>query len=238
MALFVLTDAIVWAHDLDVTGNTNKVTLKTTSDDKEANVFGMAGYKQRVAGFESVELAVAGYADTTAVPDSSIFAGLGVLDRVITVAPASVAGSVGYLLQGTQFTYEQLGAAGDVSPFSFTAKGSNKLGLARGQLALPKQVVSGTGAFAGVNLGNSVGKLLFASLHVFGTPGTTVTVAVEAGTSNSFPVPHLQATIGPITTGGGSFIVPVSLLVTDPWFRFNVTAITGSFVMGGAIGVR
>lgn len=238
MSIFILTDAVIWAHDFNLTTNTNKTTLKTASDDKEANVFGMAGYKQRVAGLESVELSVNGYASNTGDVDASLFPGLGVPDRLHSAAATSTAGSTAYFFQGALLDYERLGAVNEVAPLSLDAKGSNATGLMRGQVALPSQLVNATGSFTGVNLGSAFGKRIYAGLHIFGTPGTTVTLVVESAPTNAFASTTTQITLGPLTTAGGTFTSGGPVLQTDPWWRYRVTAITGSFTMAGSLAIR
>lgn len=240
MAVFTLTDAVIWVHDQDVTGNSNKATLKTSVDDLDATVFGGGGFKARVGGLRDVELAVEGYADTGAGPDAAAFAALGVSDRAHTVAPTSAAGSVAYLFQAGEFGYETFGGVGEVAPFTLTAKATNKVGVARGQVAKAKGVVSATGALgSGLNLGaGGAGKYLYATLHAFAV-GTTVTVIIQSDTTSGFAAPTTRATIGPITTAGGTFMTRVDAsAITDTWWRFNVSAITGSFTLGGALAIQ
>lgn len=240
MAIFVLTDAVIWVHDQDLTGTSNKVSLKTSVDDQDATVFGGGGYKARVGGLREVELSVEGYADTTATPDAAAFAALGAADRPYTVAPASPAGSVAYLFQAAEFTYEQLGAVGEVAPYKAEAKGTNKVGVARGQIAKAKAAVSSTGALgSSLNLGaGGAGKWLYATLHVF-SAGTTITVVVQSDTTSGFAAPTTRATLGPITATGGTFLTRVDAsAITDTWWRFNVSAITGSFTVGAALAIQ
>lgn len=240
MAIFTLTDALIWVHDQDITGSSNKLALKTMVEDKDVTVFGGGGYKARVGGLRDVELAVDGFADTTAAPDAAAFATLGIADRAHTVAATSTAGSVAYLFQAGEFSYEQYGAVGDAAPFTFGSKGSNKVGVARGQLAKAKGAVSATGALgSGLNLGaGAAGKWLYATLHAFAA-GTTVTVIVQSDTTSGFGAPTTRATIGPITAVGGTFMTRVDAsAITDTWWRMNVSAITGSFTLGGAIAVQ
>lgn len=240
MGIFTLTDAVIWVHDQDVTGSSNKLALKTTVEDKDVTVFGGGGYKARAGGLRDVELAVDGYADSAAGPDAAAFAALGVADRAHTVAATSTAGSVAYLFQAGEFSYEQLAAVGDVAPFTFDSKGTNKVGVARGQLAKAKGVVSATGVLgSGLQLGaGGAGKFLYATLHAFAV-GTTVTVIIQSDTTSGFAAPTTRATIGPITTAGGTFLTRVDAsAITDTWWRMNVSAITGSFTLGGALAIQ
>lgn len=241
MAVFVLTDALILAHDQDLSGQSNKVTLKTMADEKDATTFGQGGYRVKVGGLKTVDLDLSGYQDSSAVPDAAAFAALGVADRAYTVAAANVTGQTAYLFQAGEFEYDQGDAVGNLAPFDAKAKGTNIVGVARGQLAKPKGVVSATGVLGGgVNLGaGGAGKFLYATLHVIGTPGTTVTVIVQSDTTSGFAAPTTRATIGPITTAGGTFMTRVNAAAfTDTWWRFNVSAITGSFTLAGSLAIQ
>lgn len=240
MANFTLTDALILTHDQDLSGISNKVTVKTMAAELDVTTFGPGGYRNRIGGLRGVDLAASGYQDTTAAPDAAAFAALGVADRAYTVAAANVAGQTAYLFQAGEFTYDLGDAVGNAAPFTTDAKGTNVVGVARGQLARPKGAVSATGALgSGVNLGaGAAGKFLYATLHAL-TVGTTVTVIVQSDTASNFPAPTTRATFAAITALGGTFLPRVSVAaVTDTWWRFNVSAITGTFTLAGAIAIQ
>jgi hypothetical protein len=241
MAIFVLTDAVILAHDQDLSGISNKVTLKATVDERDVSTFGQGGYRAKLGGLKMVSLDVNGFQDSAAAPDAAAFAALGVADRAYTVSAANVVGQPAYLFQAGEFAYDQGDAVGNAAPFTAQSKGTNAVGVARGQLAKTKGVVSATGVLgSGVNLGaGGTGKFLYATLHVIGTPGTTVTVIVQSDTTSGFGAPTTRATIGPITTAGGTFMTRVNAAaITDTWWRFNVSVITGSFTLAGALALQ
>lgn len=239
MATFVLLDATSHVHGYDFSGDSNKVALKSTVDAPESTVFGSGGYKSRKGGLRSVDYEVNGYWDS--LPDAQGFNDLGVSDRAVTVsASGTTETSVAYLFQAGQFEYEAFGDVGAMNPFKVKMMSTNKVGVVRGQLAKAKANVSSTGATGtGCNLGaGGAGKFLYATLHLFSV-GTTVTVIVQSDDNSGFTTPTTVATIGPLTTVGGTFITRVDAsAITDNWFRFNVSAITGTFSMSGAIGVQ
>lgn len=241
MANFVLTDAVILAHDQDISGSSNKVGLKVMADDKDVTVFGGGGYRLSLGGLKTVSFSVDGYQDSAAGPDAAAFAALGVADRAYTVAAANVATQPAYLFQAGEFDYDLGDAVGNVAPFTAASKGTNSVGVARGQLAKSKGVVSATGALgSGVNLGaGGAGKFLYATLHVFSPIGTTVTVIIQSDTTSGFGAPTTRATIGPITTLGATFMTRVNATAfTDTWWRMNVSAITGSFTLAGALAIQ
>lgn len=237
MALLLTRDSSTWIHDTDFSQQLKKVVLKTSADEKDSTTFQPpGGYRSRVGGLRDVEFSVDGFWDSA--PDATAFAGLGVADRVITVSPEGAETKTAYLLQAGRFDYEAFGQVGEIVPFVFAMKGTNANGVVRGQMAINKATFSTTGAKgSGVNLG-AVGasQFLYATLHAFAV-GTTVTVTVQSDTSNAFAAPTTRATIGPITATGGNWMARIAGPITDTWYRFNVTIITGSFSLAGAIGV-
>lgn len=245
MAIFTLTDALILAHDQDLSGQSNKTQLKVSVEEKDASVFGQQGWQGVVGGLKKADLSASGFQSAASsapdgVLDAAAFAALGVADRAWTVAAANSATQPAFLAQLGHFTYEQFDAVGEVAPYSIGAKGTNKNGVARGQLCKAKGSVAATGVLgSGVNLGaGGVGKFLYATLHVQ-TAGTTVTVIIQSDTSGAFGAPTTRATIGPITAVGATFMVPVSIAaVTDTWWRMNVSAITGTFSLAGALAIQ
>ena len=240
MAIFTLTDALILAHDQDLSGQSNKTALKLSVADLDSSTFGQGGWQGVAGGLKSVALSADGFQDPSAVLDTALFAALGVGDRAWTVAAANVAAQPAYLFQAGNFDYSQFDQVGALAPFSVSAKGTNKNGAIRGQLAKPKGSVAATGALgSGVNLGaGGAGKSLYATLHAFAPAGTTVTVIIQSDTTSGFGAPTTRATIGPITTVGGTFMVPVPITaVTDTWWRMNVSAITGTFTLAGALAI-
>ena len=99
--------------------------------------------------------------------------------------------------------------------------------------------VSATGATGtGVQVGTvAAGQYLYASFHVF-TAGTTITAVLESDNASNFATAATQMTFGPYTTTGGRWGVRVAGPITDDYYRFRITTITGSFVIAGAAGIR
>lgn len=237
MATFAFDDATIWVAGYDFTTDLNQITLNISAEELDSTTFGAGGFRSRVGGLRSVDAQLAGFWQST--PDSEAFTNLGgTTDRVVTVAPDSAETTPAYLFQAKQFTYEAFGSVGDLTPFTLGAMGSNGVGVVRGQVAKAKGNVSATGATgSGVNLG-AVGasQYLYATLHVF-TAATTLTVIVESDDNGSFTTPTGRGTFGPVTTTGGTWMTRVAGPITDTWWRFNVTGITGTFQIAGAIAI-
>lgn len=238
MAVFVLTDATTWVHGYDFTTDTNKVMLKPSVDAQDSTTFGGGGYRSRKPGLRNIDFELAGFWDSA--PDLQVFGNLGTVDHAVTSSATSTETSVAYMFQAGRFEYEAFGSVGDMTPFNVKMLGTNYVGLVRGQMAKAKGNVSATGAIgSGLNLGaGGAGKFLYATVHIF-TAGTTVTLIIQSDDNSGFTTPTTVATVGPLTTTGGTFMTRVDAsAITDNWFRFNVSAITGTFSLAGAIGVQ
>lgn len=240
MAEFVLTDAIIWVDGFDFTGHSNKLSVKPSVEEKDSTVFGLGGYRRRRGGLKNIEMGAEGFADDTATPDAEAFASLGLADRAVTVGAFSTEGLVCFACQATHFAYESYGEVGELAPYTLDLKGTNKDGLVRARVAKAKGNVSATGVLgSAVQAGTGgAGKKLYATVHVF-SAGTTITAQVQSDDTAGFASPTTRATIGPITTKGGTFLAPVDAAgISDDWWRFNVSAITGTFSVAGAIAVQ
>lgn len=239
-APFPLIDCTLWIDDYDFTGDSNKLKVAGMAAPEDSTVFGGGGYRRRTGGVKDVSVAASGFLTMGAGEvEADLFPDLGTADRVITASPTGLAGSVAYLLRATKFDLELLGQHGQLAPWSMNALCSNSQGLLRGQVSRAKGTVSATGALgSGVQLG-AVGaaQYLYGSLHIFGTPGTTVTVVLESDDNAGFSSATTRATLGPLTTAGGNWVTRVAGAITDDYFRYRVTAITGTFTIGGAIAV-
>lgn len=241
MATFALKDCTAWIHGYDFTGDSNEIALNADVEGLDATVFG-ATYRARQGGLRSVEAELSGLwqSATSAAVDPEVFPDLGTADRVCTVSPTgSTETSVAYMFQAGKFGMEMLGKVGDLAPFNLSLMGTNGVGMVRGQVAKARGNVSATGAIgSGVNLG-AVGasQYLYGTFHVFGTPGTTITLVLESDDANTFASATTRATIGPVTTAGGTWATRVAGSITDTWFRYRVTAVTGTFNVAGAIGI-
>lgn len=236
MASFALTSPVIYVHDTDFTGFSNKVLLDTSAAVLDVTPFGSTAVK-RIGGLKSAALDFSGFWEST--PDLSHFTDLGVAARVATVSPTGVELDPAYFMQAGRFKYDQFGKVGDAAPFAVSMLQTDDVtGLLRGQLAKTKGNVSATGQLGSImtTLG-AVGatQFLYAAFHVF-TAGTTITVQVQSAVTN-FATITTRATIGPITTAGGTFLTRVAGPITDTFWRLNVSNITGTFSVAGAVAI-
>lgn len=241
MASFSLLDATTWIAGYDFTTNLNEISLNATAEDLDATTFGGGGYRARKGGLKTIESSIAGFWEsaTTDAPDPQIFTNIGVADRVVTMANDDAEASTAYMFQAGKFSYDMFGEIGSLTPFNVSIMGTNAAGLIRGQVAKAKATVNATGATGtGVQLGNvGAAQFLYATFHIFGTPGTTITAVVQSDDNGAFSSATNRITFGPLTAAGGTWGARVAGPLTETHYRFNITAITGSFSVAGAIGI-
>lgn len=240
MTEFILKDCTTYVGGYDFTTDVNKMAVKADVEDKDSTTFGNSGWKARVGGLRDVSMDLEGFwqSATAGAVDPEAYPNLGVADRAVTISPTGQAGDVAYFFQGGSFNYEMFGSVGDVTPFTLGHKSTSKYGLVRGQMTKAKGLVSATGAMGSpVQLGAVASdQYLYAVVHVF-SAGTTITLKIESDNASNFASPTDVATLSAITTTGGTWVTRVAGPLTDTYFRFNATGITGSFTLAAAIGI-
>jgi hypothetical protein len=127
MAATVLTDAILWANDYNLTSVTHQIALNASVKEQDVTAFGGNGYVAMIGGLRQVTAEVHGYWD--APPDLSIYNSIGTFDLPVTIAPTSTEGSTAYMFQSARTKYDMFGKVGDAIPFNYSATGSNTVGL-------------------------------------------------------------------------------------------------------------
>lgn len=240
MPLVSLTDAYCYCAGYDFTTDTNSATLNTDVAQLDATTFGSGGWQELAGGLKTSALSWAGFWQAAATGDQAVdnqaFASLGT-SQVYTFGAVETENQPAYMLNAMKSQYVLGGTVGDLAPFSLAANAATPDGTIRGRLAKARGTVSAVGQLGTeLNLGAlTSSQFLYATFHVF-SPGTTITVALQSDDSSAFTTPTVQATIGPLTTSGGTWVPRIAGPLTDTWYRFVVTAITGSFTVAGAIG--
>lgn len=239
MAALSLLDVQAYVHSHDFTCDSNQAQVDMTVAALDGSTFCSNGWTDLVPGVKSVSLSLAGFWQASADSvDASGYADLGVINRTITLAPNKVDGSVAYLFRAGHFSYSLLGTHGELAPFNLSANGTSGVGVVRGRLAVAKAEVTTTGAIGTDVTLPALGATdtAYASLHLLGTAGTTITVVLESDADDTFASATTRATFGPLTATGGNW-ASVAGAVTDTSWRFRVTAITGTWQVAAAVGV-
>ncbi|GAA2092316.1 hypothetical protein [Actinomadura alba] len=242
MGTFAFKDLVTLVGGYDFTTDLREASLDAPMDALEGTAFGSSARSRR-AGFEDVEASLSGWwqAGTGLVDEQAFNTLTGV--RAVTQVPLGTEGSTAFLYQARSFTYTVGGDIGELLPFELAmqgGKGNGNPGLIRGMYAKARGSVSATGAIgSAVNLGAPIaGQYVYATLHVLAA-GTTITVQVQSDDSAGFASPTTRATIGPITAAGGTWMTRVAgPFAGETHWRFNVSAVTGTFAVAGAIGIK
>jgi hypothetical protein len=241
MAPVALTNAFIYVDSHDFTGDGNQLSLDCEGQANDRTTFRSEGWREYNMATKTSSLNVAGFwqAGADSVDEWS-FTNFGSAGRVTTIADVETEGLPAFMLQAMNHNYQFLGQHGENAPFTLQGGCSDGTGVVRGFLAKEWGTVSATGATGtALNLG-AVGasQFLYATFHVFGTPGTTITGVVESDDANTFASATTRITFGPYTTAGGRWGTRVAGSITDTWYRLRITAITGTFTIACAIGIQ
>lgn len=239
MAVEALLNAFAYVAGHDFTTDTNQGQLAMEATALDATVFRSGGWQENAYGLRNFSFSYSGFwqsAASDSVDDES-FGDLAI-PRAHTWGIKETEGSPAWMFNSAKTSYQLGGEVGPLAPFTVQSNGSDKYGCIRGQLAKAKGAANATGLLGSVVQLGAVGaaQFLYATFHVF-SAGTTITVQVQSDDNAGFTAPTTVATIGPLTTRGGTFMPRVAGPITDTYYRFNVSAVTGTFVAAGAIGI-
>lgn len=242
MGQHVITNGVIYLGSHDLTGEANEVRLAMAAAAKNCTTFGSGGSEEYKAGLKTGDLEIATYwqagADTV---DEYAAANLGVMDQVASWTQTGVAGDACYFGRFGKVAYKLGGTIGEMAASRLTGKNSQGQGVVRGLLAAAKQSKSATGQLGSIlNLGApSASQYVYAILHTFGTAGTSITVQVQSDDAAGFSSPTTRGTIGPVTTATGTWLARVAGPFSgETHWRLNISAITGTWTVAGAIAVQ
>lgn len=250
MAVLALTNAFLYIDNHDFTGDTNELMLAANATALDCSNFRSNGWHQFVGGEKDSKLDFKGFWQSATLDsvDTDGFPDLAVSNLVATAGDMETETQPVVMWRLAKLSYQAFGQLNTVTPFSLSGSGTDSTGVIHGlggasitaALAKAMGTVNATGALgSGLNLGAvSSTQKVYGTFHIFGTPGTTVTVVLESATAGSFAGATTRATLGPLTTAGGTWVTPISGAITDTWWRYRVTAITGTFTVAGAIGIQ
>lgn len=248
MAL-VLLDVRVFAGAADLSGQSSKLELDDTIEDKDVSNFASGGAKEVLGGMETVSIAGEGQweAGDPGRIDDEVWASrrvLGAWTMGATSVSDTAAGGVAYLAKALRTQFTILGAIGDVAPWSANATGTWP--LVRGVFAHPSGVArtaSGTGT--ALNLGAvGAGQRLYASLHVLSVAGSapTIDVIVASDSVEAFTgTPETRLSFAQASAPTGEILRTAAGAHADAWYRaeWTISAAGGeSFLFVTAIGIE
>lgn len=240
MAITPLLNSVIYIGGFDFTAQTNKGLFGAEAEVLDATTFGGDGWKEGKGGDKTFEASVDGLwnSDTTGAVDPEVFPRLGIPDEVVTVGPPGDEGGPCYLCQASKLKYSLFGERGQLIPFTLGMAGSNSVGAVRGRVAAAKQTVDATGVLGSVLALGAVGadEFLYAAVHVFAAE-TDITLIVESDDDPGFASATTQATIGPLTATGGTWMTRVAGPFTDDQWRVSVSDIDGEFEIAVSLAI-
>lgn len=244
MTTLPILNAFLYCDDWDATADANQLLIRGSQPPLPGTTFRNAGFEVvGNSGVKKLDVGFNGYwsAATAAAQDPQSFNQLGTPNRVFTAGIAETETALAFIWKGGQYNYQWLGQYNTSAPFSLATKPTEGLaGMVRGQLAAALQSKAATGQLGSIcQLGAPTAtQFVYASLHVQ-TAGTTITVQVQSDDSGAFSSPTTRGTFGPITAVGGNYLARVAgPFVGETHWRLNISAITGTFSVAGAIAVQ
>jgi len=245
VAPVAILTAFAYIDGWDATGDSKMLSIGGKAVELDSSTFrsviNSGGWGDVTGGLKALDMGVDGWWNAaTGQVDPELFAALGASNRVVTAGIAETETGVAHLLRGNNTSYQAFGQHGTLAPFSAGFKASDgAAGLVRGQLAKAKGNVSGTGVLGSVvQLGAPTStQRVYCTVHIFSI-GTSITLQLQSDTAAGFPSPTTQATIGPLTTTGGTWTTVAGPLVGETHWRLNISAITGTFNIAAALGVQ
>lgn len=243
MAPNAILAAFMFVDEWDATGDSNAMNFSGTQPPLEGTTFRSGGWEETGgSGLKKLDFGFDGFwsSATTTSQDPESFDNLGTANRTFTAGIAETETSPCFIWKGGQFDYTAFGEINTSAPFSIQSVGTDGIGAVRGQLAAAKQTKAATGQLgSGCLLGAPTSlQYVYASLHLFSV-GTTITVQVQSDDNSGFTSATTRATFGPLTTVGGNYLTRVAgPFAAETYWRLNISAITGSFSLAGAIAVQ
>jgi hypothetical protein len=247
MAKTILTNARLFAVGLDVTSQSNEVSLTSEVEDKDTTTYGSNGWTEVVGGLRSAEVMAKGFweAGSADLVDDATWAALGAAAGSLTVAPVGAAdGALAYVGQVMQMAYRVGDAVGEVAPWELSGHGHGTIG--RGVIAHPPGTArAASGVGTSINLGAvAAGQRLIAAVHVLSVSSTlSITPRIETDTATGFPSATTPTGLtGTAATNAnspqGQFLSSDGSALTDTWQRAAwTTSGSGSALFVVAIAI-
>jgi hypothetical protein len=234
----------MWMGGYDLGPDLTQMGLNVSWAPLDDSRFGMTARSRR-GGLQDVQASANGFHQVgVGLVDAELWSQFSETTQVVTQTPSGSAGDVAYFHQAKKFTQSLFGNVGELAPFTIGAqgvRGSGTLsaGAIRGRLLVPKGNVSATGVAGSVYQIGAAGssQYVYAAVHVF-SAGATITLQLQSDSASNFPSATTVATIGPLTTTGGTWMTRVAGPITDDYWRINVSAITGTFNIAVAAGIQ
>lgn len=241
MSAIVVTDAILFAGEFDLSGHLNSVNADVEFAEKDQTVFG-DGASNFLAGLQSWSVAYEGFLDYAAdASDEAVAALNGTSGIPLTISATRADGDVAYLGRGFKPGLTRSTQVGEIAKLTGNFTASSGEGLVRGELLVPKAAKTATGTGTGQQLGAvAAGESVYAALHVFSASGTspTLNVTVESDDNSGFTSATTRLTFTQATAAGSQWQSLAGAITDTYWrVRFTIGGTSPSFTIAVAVGV-
>lgn len=244
MAEYAVLNAFNYIGSLDLTPDANAWSLDGTTEVRDKTTFRNTGSRRWKSTLFGTKFSVNGFSDVG--PAGNDLATWNMYKarapQVVTAGNIEAEGQPCVLTQGllAQLQPGGGGNVGDLGALATSWQGSDPYGGIRGVLLAEQQVVSTTGAKGTAVQHGAVAsdERLFATLHLLGTAGTSITAVIESDDNSNFTSATTRYTWSALTAANGYWATPVAGAITDTWWRLRVTAVSGSWTVAAAIGIE
>lgn len=240
MSELIVDNAFVYLGELDYTGHIDNWQLNSSFETKQATKFRNDGAHRFLGGLFTSQYTVSGHHDDAV--EAAAFAAFTSRStgRVLTAGNSEVEGAPCVMANALVPTYNHGGQIGEIYPFDLAATGTDKRGSVRGRVLKEHGAVSATGAIGTASQLGAVSatQFVYGTLHLMGTAATTITVVIESDDNVNFTSATTRLAFGAKTAVGGYWATPVAGVISDTYWRARVTAITGTWTVGCAVGIQ
>ena len=196
--------------------------------------------RKRVGGLKIAAISAAGFFDAIE-PDATLFADIGNSDSLITVAPATAAGSRAFFMRSTVSDYQPFGGAvGELAGFQLSA-GANIGDLIRGTLGNNAARTS-TGNATGYQLGAiAAAQSIFVGTHIIAVSGGSpaLQIIIQSDDNAGFSSATDRITFSSANAIGSQFASLAGAITDDYWrVRYVVSGTSPSFTFATSFGIQ
>lgn len=221
MAKTVLSDALIVFDGYAIRDSVNAVSIDYGAEELDGTTLA-DDTRIMVGGLLTAAMGADGFFQAPD-PDAALFGQMGVAGKVITIAPKTTEGSIGFSLNAIIGSYNPGASVGELLAYSIQAGARDR--LVRGTLLANKAGITVTGSGTAFQVGAASGsQTLFAALHVTKAGGATPTLnlSIESDNASNMPSPTTRITFAQATAKGSQF-KKLAGPVTDNWWRVNYT---------------
>lgn len=220
MAVYSLLNPDIYLGSIDASFYLNNIQVDVNPTLLDTTTFNSGGWTQRTPGLNDFKLTTSGFADHTNLAiEPHAYTRIGT-QKLLTISETDGSdGSPAIMLNAIQGGFGLFGAVGAAGPIKLDYGASGL--FARGLIMAPVLTRTTSASGTAQQLGSSVGKHIYASLHIF---------PVVAGTTPTLDVSILSSATGGMTgtttvisfaqqNTGGAFFATATASSTDTWYQ-------------------